>query len=410
MVDEVESDEGSDDAAEAGEEGVDGHVFGDGMLGGEFGDPKAPGDIAAGIGDAEEGHADGPGPVALEVVEDEDGSGEEDIEAGANDEEVDAVVEEAPGVGKEDAEDDGDDADDPGDVFFGEVDAVAGVGEVFDEEGGGDEIADAHHHPRHEEGAEVAVEFDPAEGGPEGAGGGGRGLPDGSREAVGEEAGGDGAEGEEEEDPAVVLEVASEQPAAEEAEGHGGGGAGGAGDGEEAAAGVFGVVGAIELGEQGDLHGHAEETDAEASDEEPVGGRESGGEGHEAPAGELDFGGSVGDGALGAKQKGDNKEAHHEATAGGSDEHGFGKRFHVEHADGDEHAEGGDQGVEDANREGAPQFVAEGAAGGFLGGHEVARAHATGRAGEQLWALLRRGADLLAEVEHQEGGFESRGG
>jgi hypothetical protein len=42
--------------------------------------------------------------------------------------------------------------------------------------------------------------------------------------------------------------------------------------------------------------------------------------------------------------------------------------------------------------------------------HGLARAHATGRAEEQLWALLRRGADLLAEVEHQEGSFESSGG
>ena len=235
-------------------------------------------------------------------------------------------------------------------------------------------------------------------------------MPDGGWEPVGEEAGGDGAEGEEEEDPAVVLEVAGEQPAAEEAEGHGGGGAGGAGDGEEASAGVFGVVGAIELGEQGDLHGHAEETDAEACDEEPAGGREGGGQGHERASGELDFGRGAGDGALGAEQKGDDKEAHHEATAGGGDEHGFGERFHVEHADGNEHAEGGDQGVEDADREGAPQFVAEGAAGGFLVGHGVASAHATGGAGEQLWALLRRGADLLAKVEHQEGGFQSGGG
>lgn len=147
MVDKVKGDEGSDDAAEAREESMHGHVFGDGMLGGEFGDPKAPSDISTGISDAKEGHPDGPSPVALEIVEDENGGSEEEVEAGSNDEEVDAIVEQAPGVGKEDAKDQGDDTDDPSNVLFRKVDAVTRVGKVFNEEGCGDEIANTHHHP-----------------------------------------------------------------------------------------------------------------------------------------------------------------------------------------------------------------------------------------------------------------------
>lgn len=173
---------------------------------------------------------------------------------------------------------------------------------------------------------------------------------------------------------------------------------------------MFGVVGAIDLREQGDLHGHAKETDAETSDEEPVRRRESGRKGHETTASELDFGSSARDGALRAEQKRDDKKAHHEATAGGCDEHRFRERFHVEHANGDKHAEGGNQGIENTNREGAPQFVTEGAASRFLRGHGLPVAHATGEDREQLRVLLRNRNRLLSEIEHQEGGFQSRGG
>lgn len=95
------------------------HVFGDGVLGGEFGDPERPGDVAAGIGHAPQGHAEGPPADAVAEVEAKDATGEEDIQHRTHGEEMEAVIGEAPGIGEEQAGEDGNDAGDPGDVEGG---------------------------------------------------------------------------------------------------------------------------------------------------------------------------------------------------------------------------------------------------------------------------------------------------
>lgn len=243
------------------------------------------------------------------------------------------------------------------------------VGEVFDEEAARGEIADAHDHPGDEQGAEVAIFTHPAPGTAEAGAGVFRGFPWRGRQAVGPETGDEAAGGEGPEQPGVVVEIPAEEFAAGEAEAHACGGAGDAGDGVELATGGGGVVDAVDLREQRDLHGQAEEAEAETADVEPGIVRKGGRDGHAGSAEHLHFGGGAREGAFGPEKQRDDEQAGDHAAAGGAEEDGLRYIAHVKHANGDEHAEGGRERVDDSRGQRAPKLVAEGAGSRVGGSH-----------------------------------------
>ncbi|MCX6848976.1 MAG: hypothetical protein NTY98_08650 [Verrucomicrobia bacterium] len=163
-------------------------VLGDCLFVGELGNPERPGDIATRIGHAPQGHAKGPPEEAVPKEETQDAGGKEDVQHRTHSEEVKAVINQPPGIRKDDAGQHRHHPGDPSDIEFAQVDAVAWVREVFNEQACCGEVADAHHHPGDEQRAEIAVLSHPAHGAPEAGAGIFRCFPRGDWQAIGPEA------------------------------------------------------------------------------------------------------------------------------------------------------------------------------------------------------------------------------
>ncbi len=149
--------EGGGDAADSGEEGVDAHVGGFPAGGGDFCYPESPGNGAAAGSPAYEGcrkKEKGEGG-AMKVEEEADQ--ETEVDADANQGEVEVIEEVGPDGCAEDSGNGGNDDGDEEDDGVGGIDSVEGIGYVFDAEGDGDEVADAHEHPGKEHGSEELV-------------------------------------------------------------------------------------------------------------------------------------------------------------------------------------------------------------------------------------------------------------
>ncbi len=161
---EIESEEGGGEAANAGEEGVDGHVIGDPVRRGDLGDPQAPGHIATGVGHAEKESTKGKARPGTSGEERGNAEEKSEIEVNAKGEEFDPVEETTPEKAEDEATDIGQNTKEEGDGGDGKLEAVDGVGEVFDAEGEHHEVAEAHEHPGGDHPAEEPVFLQVAKG------------------------------------------------------------------------------------------------------------------------------------------------------------------------------------------------------------------------------------------------------
>ncbi len=134
-VDEVECCQRCEHAANSGEEGVDGHVVGHSLCGGEFCDPESPCHVASGVGDAVDCGSEEEACDAIGGEESQDTDGESQVEDHAEHEEVHAIEEPAPEGAEEESGGIGDNADEEGDFGGGQGEVVFWVGEVFDAHG-----------------------------------------------------------------------------------------------------------------------------------------------------------------------------------------------------------------------------------------------------------------------------------
>lgn len=301
MADHLEGDDGSDDAPDAGEEGVNGHVIGHAIGRCELGDPQGPGDIAAGGGDPVD---DGPdeetgGGVGRE--ERGNAEGEAEVEGAPQGEEVHAIEQTPPDGAHDEACEVGDDEGEEGDFAGGLGHAVPGIAEVFHPEREHGEVGETHEHPGDEGLAKDAVLVDM---GPcvqrMGTGGGRHRSGGDSAEAPGGAGEGDG-EGEDEKafaggDESNPMEEGLKESGGvwpdgiEPETGDGSGGHGGAdadhdGLGEETPAAVGGIILLINLRHEGDDGGGGRDGDDAGDGEGKAPGRgddDGEGQGHGA--------------------------------------------------------------------------------------------------------------------------------
>ncbi|MFT7304311.1 MAG: hypothetical protein ACI8UZ_003161, partial [Akkermansiaceae bacterium] len=143
---------------------MDAHILRDMFSRGEFGHPKAPGNIATRFRNAVETDPDIEGPESITKKVENNSGCEDEIDEATEDIKVHAIKKASPNKDEDEEAGFGNDGRDDAHMALAKIKTIVLVGDVFYEEGEGKEVTESENHPGNKELSKSIILADVAEG------------------------------------------------------------------------------------------------------------------------------------------------------------------------------------------------------------------------------------------------------